>query len=116
LFAHKTTKTPLQLRQNSVNTKNMSGIDIDTVRHTAKLARLAIDEARLPQLADELQRLLGLINTMNTADVSGVSLESDPRCTPMRPDAVHEGNIAADIVRNAPAANGHFFTVPKVIE
>jgi aspartyl-tRNA(Asn)/glutamyl-tRNA(Gln) amidotransferase subunit C len=94
----------------------MSGIDIETVRRTAKLARLAVSEERLPQLVDELQRLLGLIGIMDTADVSGVSLESDPRSTPLRADVVHDGGIAADIVRNAPAPDGHFFTVPKVIE
>ena len=40
--------------------------------------------------------------------------------TPMemkkRLDVVNDGELAADIVKNAPATEGHFFLVPKVIE
>jgi aspartyl-tRNA(Asn)/glutamyl-tRNA(Gln) amidotransferase subunit C len=33
-----------------------------------------------------------------------------------RPDLVTDGGIADEIVRNAPAAEHHFFLVPKVVE
>ncbi|HVY41680.1 MAG TPA: Asp-tRNA(Asn)/Glu-tRNA(Gln) amidotransferase subunit GatC, partial [Hyphomicrobiaceae bacterium] len=33
-----------------------------------------------------------------------------------RPDVVTDGGKAEDIVRNAPAADDHFFVVPKVVE
>ena len=33
-----------------------------------------------------------------------------------RPDVVTDGEIAEDIVRNAPASEDHFFLVPKVVE
>jgi aspartyl-tRNA(Asn)/glutamyl-tRNA(Gln) amidotransferase subunit C len=33
-----------------------------------------------------------------------------------REDEVTDGDIADDIVRNAPATESHFFLVPKVIE
>ena len=33
-----------------------------------------------------------------------------------RPDAVSDGEMADDIVANAPAREGHFFVVPKVVE
>jgi aspartyl-tRNA(Asn)/glutamyl-tRNA(Gln) amidotransferase subunit C len=40
--------------------------------------------------------------------------------TPMemkkRQDVVNDGDIADDIVNNAPATEGHFFLVPKVVE
>ena len=40
--------------------------------------------------------------------------------TPMemkkRQDVVGDGEIADDIVRNAPLTEGHFFLVPKVVE
>ncbi len=40
--------------------------------------------------------------------------------TPMemkkRQDVVNDGDIADDIVKNAPATEGHFFLVPKVVE
>jgi aspartyl-tRNA(Asn)/glutamyl-tRNA(Gln) amidotransferase subunit C len=34
----------------------------------------------------------------------------------MREDKVTDGDIADDIVRNAPAMEDHFFVVPKVVE
>ena len=33
-----------------------------------------------------------------------------------RADAVTDGGIADDIVKNAPATADHFFLVPKVVE
>ena len=33
-----------------------------------------------------------------------------------RVDRVTDGDIAEDIVRNAPATEDHFFVVPKVVE
>jgi aspartyl-tRNA(Asn)/glutamyl-tRNA(Gln) amidotransferase subunit C len=40
--------------------------------------------------------------------------------TPMemkkRPDVISDGEIADDIVRNAPETQNHFFLVPKVVE
>jgi aspartyl-tRNA(Asn)/glutamyl-tRNA(Gln) amidotransferase subunit C len=40
--------------------------------------------------------------------------------TPMemkkRPDVVNDGEIADDVVKNAPDAVNHFFLVPKVVE
>jgi aspartyl-tRNA(Asn)/glutamyl-tRNA(Gln) amidotransferase subunit C len=33
-----------------------------------------------------------------------------------RVDKVTDGEIADDIVRNAPQADNHFFVVPKVVE
>jgi len=34
----------------------------------------------------------------------------------MRADVVTDGEIADDVLRNAPAAQDHFFLVPKVVE
>ena len=40
--------------------------------------------------------------------------------TPMemkkRPDVVNDGEIADEVVANAPATQDHFFLVPKVVE
>jgi aspartyl-tRNA(Asn)/glutamyl-tRNA(Gln) amidotransferase subunit C len=33
-----------------------------------------------------------------------------------RPDVVTDGEIADDILKNAPARQDHFFMVPKVVE
>jgi aspartyl-tRNA(Asn)/glutamyl-tRNA(Gln) amidotransferase subunit C len=33
-----------------------------------------------------------------------------------RPDVVTDGGIPDDILKNAPASEGHYFVVPKVVE
>jgi aspartyl-tRNA(Asn)/glutamyl-tRNA(Gln) amidotransferase subunit C len=93
-------------------------IDTDTARKVAKLARIRVDEADLPALAQELSGILGFMEQLNEVDVTGV----DPMTsvTPMRlrrrVDAVTDGGIQAAILANAPDAREGFFAVPKVVE
>jgi aspartyl-tRNA(Asn)/glutamyl-tRNA(Gln) amidotransferase subunit C len=39
-----------------------------------------------------------------------------PMAVKKRDDAITDGGIADDILKNAPAAEDHFFVVPKVVE
>ena len=93
-------------------------IDIETARKVAKLARIRVDEAHLPKLAEQLSGILGFMEQLNEVDVTGI----DPMVsvTPMRlarrADVVTDGNIQAQIVKNAPDAREGFFAVPKVVE
>ena len=62
--------------------------------------------------------MLAFVEQLSEVDVEGV--EPMTSVTPMelkqREDKVTDGDIADDIVRNAPATENHFFLVPKVIE
>ena len=93
-------------------------IDIDTAHRVAKLARIAVDEADLSALAQELSGILGFMEQLNEVDVTGV--EPMTSVTPMRlkrrADVVTDGNIQAQILSNAPDAREGFFAVPKVVE
>ena len=93
-------------------------IDIDTARKVAKLARIRVDEAHLPKLAEQLSGILGFMEQLNEVDVTGI--EPMVSVTPMRlarrVDVVADGNIQAQIVKNAPDAREGFFAVPKVVE
>ena len=93
-------------------------IDISTARKVAHLARIAVKEEDLPALAGELSAVLAFMEQLNEVDVEGV--EPMTSVTPMqmkkRQDGVTDGEIADDIVANAPATEGHFFLVPKVVE
>jgi aspartyl-tRNA(Asn)/glutamyl-tRNA(Gln) amidotransferase subunit C len=93
-------------------------IDIDTARKVAKLARIRVSEAQLPQLAQELSGILGFMEQLNEVDVEGV--EPMVSVTPMRlkrrVDVVADGGIAAQILKNAPDTREGFFAVPKVVE
>ena len=93
-------------------------IDIDTARKVAKLARIRVEEANLPKLADQLSGILGFMEQLNEVNVDGV--EPMVSVTPMRlarrKDVVTDGNIQSQILKNAPDAREGFFAVPKVVE
>ena len=93
-------------------------VDAPTVRRIAHLARIAVADDEVEHLKGELNAMLAFVEQLSEVDVSGV--EPMTSVTPMemkkRPDVVNDGNIADDIVKNAPATEGHFFLVPKVIE
>ena len=46
-------------------------IDIDTARKVAKLARIRVEEAALPKLAEQLSGILGFMEQLNEVDVDG---------------------------------------------
>jgi aspartyl-tRNA(Asn)/glutamyl-tRNA(Gln) amidotransferase subunit C len=93
-------------------------VDADTVRRIAHLARIAVTEAEVPHLQGELNAMLAFVEQLSEVNVDGV--EPMTSVTPMemkkRPDVVDDGGIPDDIVGNAPATEGHFFLVPKVVE
>ncbi len=92
--------------------------DSDTPRRVAKLARIRVAEADLPGLAGELSGILTFMEQLNEVDVTGV--EPMTSVTPMRlkrrADVVTDGNIQAQVLKNAPDAREGFFAVPKVVE
>ena len=93
-------------------------IDVKTAAHVAKLARIKVEEDRLPALAEEFNAVLGFIEQLNEVDVEGV--EPMVSVTPMRlkrrQDGVTDGNMQDKILSNAPDAREGFFAVPKVVE
>lgn len=96
----------------------MSKIDLETARRVAKLARIRVPDANLPQLAEQLSGILTFMEQLNDVDVTGI--EPMTSVTPMRlkrrPDKVTDGNIQSRILANAPDAREGFFAVPKVVE
>ena len=93
-------------------------VDANTVRHIARLARIAVSDAEVEALAPELSNILGWIEQLQEVDVAGVEpmtavIANELR---LRGDVVTEGDRQADILANAPAAEHGFFAVPKVIE
>jgi aspartyl-tRNA(Asn)/glutamyl-tRNA(Gln) amidotransferase subunit C len=93
-------------------------VDAKTVRRIAQLARIAVAEEEVDHLQAELNAMLTFVEQLSEVDVSGI--EPMTSVTPMalkrRVDKVTDGGIPDDILRNAPATQGQFFAVPKVIE
>ena len=93
-------------------------IDIDTARKVAKLARIRVEEADLPALAGELSGILSFMEQLNEVDIDGIApmVSVTPMRLKRRADLVTDGNIQAQVLKNAPDAREGFFAVPKVVE
>jgi aspartyl-tRNA(Asn)/glutamyl-tRNA(Gln) amidotransferase subunit C len=93
-------------------------VDAATVRRIAHLARIAVADSEVEHLQGELNAMLAFVEQLREVDVDGVEPMTSvmPMEMKKRPDVVNDGEIADDIVRNAPATEDHFFLVPKVVE
>ncbi|HEY8010466.1 MAG TPA: Asp-tRNA(Asn)/Glu-tRNA(Gln) amidotransferase subunit GatC [Rudaea sp.] len=93
-------------------------IDSTTVRHIARLARIAISDDELAPVAVELGRVLELADQLGAAQIDGVAPLAHPheQVLSWRADAVSEPDRADAFLALAPEARGGLYLVPKVIE
>jgi len=93
-------------------------VDTATVRHIAKLARIAVSDAEVDALVPELNNILGWIEQLQEVDVAGIEPMTAviPNALRLRSDEVTDGGIREAVLANAPVAEQGFFAVPKVIE
>ena len=89
----------------------------DDVRDVAKLARLAVDDATIARLTPQLESILGYVDKLREADVTGV----EPMAHAVDVKNVFREDVPGDplplesTLQNAPDHDGPFFMVPKVI-
>lgn len=90
----------------------------DDVEKIAHLARLAISENDIPEYAQNLSNILGLVEQMNAIDTSKVSPMAHPldAVQRLRTDEVTEENQRENFQAIAPQVEKGLFLVPKVIE
>jgi aspartyl-tRNA(Asn)/glutamyl-tRNA(Gln) amidotransferase subunit C len=93
-------------------------VDAATVRRIARLARIQVTDEEAKSLEKELSGILDWVKQLDEVDTSSVETMTRviPTTLKQRPDVVTDGNIADDVVANAPEHAGHFFVVPKVVE
>jgi aspartyl-tRNA(Asn)/glutamyl-tRNA(Gln) amidotransferase subunit C len=93
-------------------------VDSTTVRRIARLARIKVADDEIEHLRDELSAMLAFVEQLSEVDVTGVEPMTSVTPTTMRQrrDEVTDGGIAEAVLRNAPARQGDFFVVPKVVE
>jgi aspartyl-tRNA(Asn)/glutamyl-tRNA(Gln) amidotransferase subunit C len=93
-------------------------IDAATVRRIAHLARVAVADDEVEHLRGEINSILAFVEQLSAVNVEGV--EPMTSVTPMqmkkRSDVVTDGGDADKVLQNAPARDGNFFLVPKVVE
>ena len=94
----------------------------DQIHRIARLARLALAEGEADAVRERLNRVLGLIDTMQKVDTRGVepmahALEAHvPGGQRLRADEVTEPDARASIQAAAPAVERGLYLVPRVIE
>lgn len=93
-------------------------VDTATVRHIARLARIAVSDGEAEALVPELNNILGWIEQLQEVDVTGVEPMTAviPNHLRLRDDIVTDGDKRDEVLSNAPVAEHGFFAVPKVIE
>ncbi len=93
-------------------------LDAETVLRIAKLSRISLPQADVPRMQTELNAILGWIEQLAEVNVDGIEPLTGGAAIALRlrPDVVTDGGYPARILANAPARDGLFFTVPKVVE
>ena len=90
----------------------------DEVGRIAHLARLELDPAEARRHAEELSRILELVQRMNAVDTTGIAPMAHPldAVQRLRADAVTEPDLRERYQACAPAVEDGLYLVPKVIE
>ena len=95
------------------------------VEHVAALASLALTPDELDRLGHDLSSILGYVAELDKLDTGGIAPlthvselmpSAAPGQTTVRADEPHESLSRPLVMENAPATDGVFFKVPKVIE
>lgn len=89
--------------------------DVENIAH---LARLAIDDADIPNYANNLSSILELVEQMNAIDTTDVEPMAHPldAVQRLRKDEVTEQNQREHFQQVAPLTEAGLYLVPKVIE
>lgn len=86
------------------------------VSHVARLAELAVDDADLPSLTAQMDRIVRFVAQLAEAGDTARDLtyHAGPECTPLRPDVVNPAPLARPPAAIAPEFIDGFFVVPKL--
>jgi aspartyl-tRNA(Asn)/glutamyl-tRNA(Gln) amidotransferase subunit C len=92
-------------------------ISPEAVRHVAKLARIRVSDADAERLGGELTVILGHVARLEAIEVSDVEPMAHPLPLVNRfgDDVPTPAMPVEDLLRNAPAREGRFLAVPKVL-
>ena len=93
-------------------------ISLEQVRHVARLARLELTPDEERRLQMDMSEMLGYVDKLNELDTDTIepTAQVGESGTPVREDVVTNHPAAEAMLANAPAREGFFFKVPKIIE
>ena len=90
---------------------------IETVEYVAELARLKFTKEETAEFAEQFQKILSYIQTIEELDLDGIEplTHISEAENVFREDVVKPSLSLEDALKNAPKRNESFFTVPKVL-
>ena len=93
-------------------------ISREDVEHVARLARLALSEAEVERMREQLSGILAYIDALRALDTAGVEPTSHavPMVNVMRDDENRPCLPQDEALANAPERSDAFFRVPRIIE
>lgn len=95
-------------------------LSLDEVRRIAVLARLELSPEEEQLFQGQLSAVLDYVAQLAELDVSGVEpmthALAEAGAAPLRPDELQPSLPPEEAVRAAPAREGTFFKVPRIIE
>lgn len=92
-------------------------LDKDTVLKVAHLSRLHISENQIDATIEDMNKILTFMEKLNELDTNGVEplVYMTSEVNVFRPDVVAETLTTEAALMNAPAKEGDFFKVIKVL-
>jgi aspartyl-tRNA(Asn)/glutamyl-tRNA(Gln) amidotransferase subunit C len=95
-------------------------LSVEDVRRIAQLARLRLSPEEEERLRGELSAILGYVEQLQALDLSGVEPMTHALAAgdapPLRADEVRPSLDPEEALANAPAREGTWFKVPRIIE
>jgi len=93
-------------------------VDANEIAKLAQLARINIEADMTNDVADNISRILTLVDQLQAADTDGIEPMSHPMdaVQRLRSDIVSEENQRESLQANATAIEKGLFLVPKVID
>lgn len=93
-------------------------INIETIEHIAKLARLGLDASQKTAAITQLEQMLGVFEALNAIDVAGIEPLFHPSelALTLRIDQVTEEDQHEAFQALAADVSGNLYLVPKVLE
>ena len=93
-------------------------IDLKTVKHISKLARISVNDEKANKLEKDLNskfKWIEQLNELNTDKVEPLTSIAETTLR-LRKDKILSENIRDEILKNSPKDNKDYFVVPKVVE
>jgi len=93
-------------------------VDASVVRLVADLAQLHLDPADLEEQIASMNRILGLVESMNSVDTDNVEPMANPldATQRLREDVVTEADTSASFQEVAPETEANLYLVPRYVE